>query len=86
MEAAIRRQELAHEEAEDRVIKRIAEEIGKQVGDATVIRAKAYSRSQLAKTVAASVAAALFILAVGVGLGRVSVAQGPSISDLDAGS
>ena len=83
MEAAIRRQELAHEEAEGRVIKRVAEQVGKQVGEAAVIRAKAYSRTQFMKTVAAGVAAALLLLAIGAGLDRVSLAPGPATSELD---
>ena len=83
MEAALRRQELAHEEAEGRVIKRVAEQVGKQVGEAAVIRAKAYSRTQFMKTVAAGVAAALLLLAIGAGLDRVSLAPGPATSELD---
>ena len=50
----------------------MAEEIGKKVGDASVIRAKAYSRGQFTKTVAAGVAAVLLLLSVAFGLGRVS--------------
>jgi hypothetical protein len=86
IEAAIRRQELAHEDAEARVIKRVAEEVGKQVGEASVIRAKAYGRTQFAKSLAAAVAAALLLLGIGVPLDRVIVVQGTAASEMDAGS
>ncbi len=86
MQLEANRQKLALEGAAASVIERVAEEIGKKVGDASVIRAKAYSRGQFAKTVAAGVAAVLLILFVGVGLGRASVALTAFATETEEGN
>ena len=49
MQLEANRQKLALEGAAASVIERVAEEIGKKVGDASVIRAKAYSRGQFGR-------------------------------------
>lgn len=72
LDADVRLHQVKLEDAQLKVVQLLAEKVGEKVGEASVIRAKAYNRRQLTKMVTAGVMAVLLLLSVGFGLGRVS--------------